>query len=98
MRRMCEGALKCALRDFRREELTLRWAGQDAASEESVGTESFGQARGTAAYCQLCLSCCTLPRHQPAAEGAEASRTWWSISSLPFSRLWKAERRSRSVG
>lgn len=71
MRRMCEGALKCALRDFRREELTLRWAGQEAASEESVGTESFGQARGTAAYCQLCLSCCTLPRHQPAGRGGK---------------------------
>ena len=48
MRRMCEGAVKCALRDFRREELTLRWAG--GGVRKSVGTESFGQARGTTAY------------------------------------------------
>ena len=63
IRRMCEGAVKCALRDFRREELTLRWAGGGAV-RGSVGTESSGQASGATGYYQLTeLSCCSVPRH-----------------------------------
>ena len=63
IRRMCEGAVKCALRDFRREELTLRWAGGGVV-RGSVGTESSGQAGGATGYYQLTeLSCCSVPRH-----------------------------------
>ena len=63
IRRMCEGAVKCALRDFRREELTLRWAGGGVV-RGSVGTESSGQASGATGYYQLTeLSCCSVPRH-----------------------------------
>ena len=63
IRRMCEGAVKWSLRDFRREELTLRWAGGGAV-RGSVGTESSGQASGATGYYQLTeLSCCSVPRH-----------------------------------
>ena len=49
MRRMCEGAVKCALRDFRRE-LTPRWQG----AAKSIGRHrELGQARGTSAYDQV---------------------------------------------
>jgi len=45
MRRMCEGAVKCALRDFRREELTLRWAGGGVRKERRRSELWAGQRR-----------------------------------------------------
>ena len=81
MRRMCEGAVKCALRDFRREELTLRWAGSGVRKASSP-QRALGRPQAHPPTTR-CLSRFSLPGHQPAGGGAEASRTWWSISWPP---------------
>ena len=61
MRRMCEGAVKCALRDFRREELTLRWAGGGVRKERRHRELWAGQRHNRLLAAVSELSCCTLP-------------------------------------